>query len=64
MRADRPEVCALFVSGYSADIIHGKGIFDEGLHYLAKPVHPSDLLRRVRELLDETARVTPIKRST
>jgi CheY-like chemotaxis protein len=50
--AERPGLPALFLSGYTADIIHKKGIFDEGLQFLAKPLSPSDLLARVREILD------------
>lgn len=49
----RPEVPVLFVSGYTADIIHGKGIMEEGMQFLPKPVNPFDLLRRVRQLLDQ-----------
>jgi PAS domain S-box-containing protein len=48
----RPGTPALFLSGYTADIIHKKGLFDEGLQFLAKPLAPSELLTRVRTILD------------
>jgi CheY-like chemotaxis protein/two-component sensor histidine kinase len=50
--AASPGTPTLFLSGYTADIIHKKGIFDEGLQFLPKPLGPNDLLTRVREILD------------
>jgi PAS domain S-box-containing protein len=47
----RPQVKALFMSGYTADMISQKGILEAGIHYLAKPVAPDALLRKVREIL-------------
>jgi PAS domain S-box-containing protein len=47
-----PGIRALFVSGYTADIVHKKGILDEHLHFLSKPVSPYDLLKKVRDVLD------------
>jgi len=51
IKAMRPEVKALFMSGYTADIINQKGILDEGLSYISKPLTPDALLRKVREVL-------------
>jgi DNA-binding response OmpR family regulator len=45
-------VRVLFTSGYTANIIHKKGILDEGLNFITKPFSPGDLLRKVREILD------------
>jgi two-component system cell cycle sensor histidine kinase/response regulator CckA len=47
-----PGIKALFLSGYPADLIHRRGILEEGLHFVPKPVSTSDLLRKVREVLD------------
>ncbi len=55
IRIFNPAVKALFVSGYTADIIHQKGLLDKGLHFLLKPVPMNDLLRKVRSILDEPA---------
>jgi PAS domain S-box-containing protein len=52
IRKQQPDVKALFVSGYTADIIHTKGIFDPSLDFIAKPVSGDTLLRKVREVLD------------
>ncbi len=51
-RRIRPDVRALFTSGYTADIIHARGILDPSIEFLAKPVLPSDLLKKAREVLD------------
>jgi CheY-like chemotaxis protein len=48
----KPDIRVLFTSGYSADIIHKKGILDKSNHFLSKPVLPNVLLRKIREILD------------
>jgi response regulator RpfG family c-di-GMP phosphodiesterase len=48
----KPDIKALFVSGYSESVIHNHGIDEEGLNFLSKPVSPNDLLKKVREVLD------------
>jgi PAS domain S-box-containing protein len=52
IRRMRPGVRAIFTSGYSADIIHEKGLLMGGYDYLSKPLLPSELLKKVREVLD------------
>ncbi|HAK61191.1 MAG TPA: hypothetical protein DCO77_12565 [Nitrospiraceae bacterium] len=52
IRAIRPDIKALFTSGYTANIIHRKGILDEGLHFISKPIAPKVLLEKVRSILD------------
>jgi PAS domain S-box-containing protein len=52
VKAAWPDIKALFISGYTADIIHKKGIFEEGIEFISKPVSPFDLVRKIRELLD------------
>ncbi len=47
-----PGIRVLFMSGYTDDIIHQKGILDQSLEYMAKPILPRDLLKKVRDLLD------------
>ena len=52
IRKEKPGIKALFMSGYTANIIHKKGILDEGLDFVLKPVSPTQLLKKIRELLD------------
>lgn len=52
IRLINPEVKALFVSGYPEDIISKQGILESGIHFSLKPLSPSALLKKVRELLD------------
>ncbi|MBI5641706.1 MAG: response regulator [Nitrospirae bacterium] len=49
----RPDVRVLFVSGYTADIIRQKGMLDDGMVFIEKPVEPGVLLKKIREVLDE-----------
>jgi PAS domain S-box-containing protein len=53
IRTIRPDIKALFISGYSADMISSEGILEKGLSFISKPVSPSELLRKVREVLDK-----------
>ncbi|MCL5966345.1 MAG: response regulator [Deltaproteobacteria bacterium] len=48
----KPGVKTTFLSGYTANLIHKKGILDEGLDFILKPVSPKALLRKVREVLE------------
>ena len=48
----RQNTCVLFTSGYTADIVHSKGLLDSGVPFISKPVSPRDLLRKIREVLE------------
>jgi signal transduction histidine kinase/CheY-like chemotaxis protein len=48
----KPEIKALFTSGYTADIIQKKGILEKGFEVILKPVTMTVLLQKVREVLD------------
>jgi PAS domain S-box-containing protein len=52
VKAQRPDIDVLFVSGYAADIIRQKGILEEDIQFISKPVSPAYLLRKIREILD------------
>jgi PAS domain S-box-containing protein len=47
----RPLVKALFVSGYTADVIARRGVLNPGVSLLHKPFTPDDLASKVREVL-------------
>jgi PAS domain S-box-containing protein len=49
-----PDVKIIYSSGYTLDIIQGRNVLDEGAELIMKPVQPLELLRRVRELLDNS----------
>lgn len=53
IRALNPAVKCIFVSGYTDDIIDQRSILEEGLTFVSKPVTPTDILRRIREVLQE-----------
>jgi CheY-like chemotaxis protein len=52
IRAMDPRAKVLFMSGYSGDMISKEGILEKGMSFVPKPVSPSTLLRKVREVLD------------
>jgi len=55
----RPGLKVLFMSGYTDDAIARHGVLDPDVHFLAKPILPAELLRKVREALDAEPVVTP-----
>ncbi len=47
----KPGVPAIFMSGYSADVMTHRGLAKDTANYLSKPLKPALLLKKVRELL-------------
>ncbi len=52
----RPEMKVLFMSGYTDDAILQHGVLDSGVAYLQKPLTPTSLAQRVREVLHQRER--------
>ncbi|HEY4481438.1 MAG TPA: response regulator [Candidatus Brocadiaceae bacterium] len=48
----RPDIKALFMSGYSEDSVSKKDLPGKGFKLIVKPVSPTELLKRVGEALD------------
>ncbi|OGU17422.1 MAG: hypothetical protein A2076_04585 [Geobacteraceae bacterium GWC2_53_11] len=48
----KPRVRILYCSGYTAEFMQNRGVSEEGIDLITKPVQPMELLRRVREKLD------------
>jgi len=47
-----PGVKVLFMSGYTPDIVAGKGVSEQNINFIQKPILPDMLLRKVREIID------------
>ncbi len=52
----RPDVPALYMSGYPADVIARQGLLDAGVEFLQKPFSVGTLVGRASELLRERVR--------
>jgi len=52
IKAIRPDIKVLFISGYATDNVNSKGILEAGLDFVMKPISPSDFLKKVRNILD------------
>jgi len=46
-----PDIKALFMSGYTADVMHKQGIIEKGFKFILKPFSPIKLLEKIREVL-------------
>ncbi|BHH81910.1 hybrid sensor histidine kinase/response regulator [Desulforhopalus sp. 52FAK] len=47
-----PNICCLFMSGYTADIIAQQGVLDEGINFLQKPFSLQSMSSKIRTVLD------------
>jgi two-component system, cell cycle sensor histidine kinase and response regulator CckA len=53
MKKSKKDLKALFISGYTADMMLDKGIYESSFELISKPMSPNELLRKVREVLDK-----------
>lgn len=54
IRKIKPDVKALLLSGYAGDFLHAKGILEGRLNFISKPVPPQELMKKIREVIDDT----------
>jgi len=54
IRKVSPKVPVLFESGYSPDMLREKTLIEEGAAIIYKPMSPHILLKKIRELLDQS----------
>jgi CheY-like chemotaxis protein len=51
LKAQRPDLKQLYMSGYTADIIARQGVIESGVHFIQKPFSMDALALKVREAL-------------
>ncbi len=56
LKASRPNLHVLFMSGYTDDAVVRHGMLEPGLAYLEKPFRPQTLLKKVRSVLQRQSR--------
>lgn len=52
IRKFSPNIKAIFISGYTDEMMKHKGIFDDDLNFVSKPFSPQKVLEKIREVLD------------
>jgi two-component system cell cycle sensor histidine kinase/response regulator CckA len=53
IKAIRPDIKCIFMSGYAEDIFTKDGVPDREAELILKPFSPVDLLNKIREVLDQ-----------
>ncbi|OHD71951.1 MAG: hypothetical protein A2W19_02155 [Spirochaetes bacterium RBG_16_49_21] len=53
IEAIRPGVKALFMSGYTTNVIADRGVLKEGVHFIQKPFSMSDLTRKAYDAIND-----------
>lgn len=53
IRKIKPDIKTLFASGYPADYVYKKDMLGAGVDFVSKPISPTELLKKVREVLDK-----------
>jgi len=51
LQKDRPIMEVIFMSGYTDDAISHHGVLEPGVHFIQKPITPSVLAKKMREVL-------------
>jgi len=54
IKAMKPDMKFLLLSGYPSNIVQGQGLLAEGIEFILKPLRPSQFVERVRAILDRT----------
>jgi CheY-like chemotaxis protein len=52
LSSDHPTIAAVYVSGYTADVIARHGVLEPGVHFVQKPFGANELAVRIRDALD------------
>jgi PAS domain S-box-containing protein len=52
IRNINPHIKVIFMSGYSTEIINKKGVLKDDLDFIQKPISPTALLLKIREVLE------------
>ena len=55
IRSLQPDIKALFVSGYSTEVVRGKALIDDQCDFIMKPIAPAHFLRKIRDVLEKQA---------
>ncbi|MCE5194946.1 MAG: PAS domain S-box protein [Nitrospiraceae bacterium] len=53
MKAIKPDIKAIFMSGYPMDIIKRNQLFQEGQEFVSKPISPTEILNTVKKTLEK-----------
>ena len=53
VRATRPDIRVVYMSGYTDDTVVRNGIIDANVAFIQKPFSPELIRRKIREVLEE-----------
>ncbi len=53
IKAVRPDIKVIFMSGYTADVVLQPGVRAQDVHFIQKPFSMDNLARKIREVIEE-----------
>jgi DNA-binding NtrC family response regulator len=56
--ASKPNMKVLYMSGHSAAALHHRGMIDSDINFIPKPFAPEALLKKIRDILDDSGALT------
>jgi signal transduction histidine kinase/ActR/RegA family two-component response regulator len=52
LQKEQPEIKFILMSGYTDDIVADRGVFEQGVEFINKPLLPMSLTNKIRQVLD------------
>ncbi len=60
IRKEGAQLPVLYISGYSTEDESSRELREEGEHFIPKPFGPSDLAKKIREVLDKSKKAVDV----
>lgn len=52
IKKENKDLKAIFISGYTKDILNSRGVYEEGINFISKPINFEVFLQKIRNILN------------